>query len=107
MKTLPVWLWFGNLRERKPSLVVAKVMDCGNLYPGRVKANGGRPCVPAVHRSAGLNVLQVEVSELVFIRPGEFDRVATTEGKKVLAVDMRLHFLDLVDVDYGRAMNSL
>jgi hypothetical protein len=42
----------------------------------------------------------MEQFQLVFIGPRELDFVAAFQGKKVLTIDMGLHFLDMIYIDY-------
>ena len=48
-----------------------------------------------------------EKPKLVFVGAGHLKGVTILQGEKVLPVDMRLHFLDLVDIDNGRLSQGL
>lgn len=48
-----------------------------------------------------------EKLQLILIRARQLEGVAALEGEEIFAVDMRLHGLDLADVDDGRAVHAL
>ena len=88
-----------HIRYPFHSGVVTIVMDCGNQSP-----HGDEPTGYTTKRFVGVRI-QIresdEIAQFFLVRAGHLDGMAAFQCQEILAVDMRLHFLDLVHVDDG------